>query len=107
MASIEGTNNFKRQLLARASGVLLSREFGEHGAVYLEPFWVNNTNAARPEELVDDNNTFMIGLGARAAHPADGVSGGRSRAAGRRLRPGRRRMSASASRSAPAATPSS
>jgi hypothetical protein len=32
--------------------------------VYLEPFWVNNTNE-EPKELVDDNDTFIIGVGAR------------------------------------------
>jgi hypothetical protein len=63
MASIEGTNNFKDSY-SPALGVLLSREFGEHGAVYVEPFWVNNSNPL-PEELADDNNTFIIGLGAR------------------------------------------
>ena len=33
-------------------------------AVYVEPIWVNNTNP-EPAELVDDNDTFMVGLGAR------------------------------------------
>jgi hypothetical protein len=32
--------------------------------VYVEPIWVNNTNPA-PKELVDHNNTFVVGLGAR------------------------------------------
>ena len=71
MGSVEGTNNFKDEedegvvsSVSPAVGVLLSREIGQHGAVYLEPFWVNNTNP-RPEELVDDNNTVIIGVGAR------------------------------------------
>ena len=62
-ASIDGTNNFKDSY-SPAIGALLSREFGEHGAIYVEPLWVNNSNPS-PEELVDDNNTFIIGLGAR------------------------------------------
>ena len=33
-------------------------------AVYVEPIWVNNSNPA-PKELVDDNDTFIVGLGAR------------------------------------------
>ena len=32
--------------------------------VYVEPMWVNNSNPL-PSELVDDNDTFMLGLGAR------------------------------------------
>jgi hypothetical protein len=31
---------------------------------YVEPIWVNNTNPL-PKELVDDNDTFMVGVGAR------------------------------------------
>jgi hypothetical protein len=62
-ASIDGTDNF-RDSYSPVLGALLSREFGEYGAVYAEPMWVNNSNPL-PEELVDDNNTFIIGLGAR------------------------------------------
>jgi uncharacterized beta barrel domain-containing protein DUF5777 len=61
--SAEGTNNF-RDSYSPGIGVLLSREIGDRAAVYVEPFWVNNTNAL-PEELVDDNNTVIIGLAAR------------------------------------------
>ncbi len=75
-------------------------------AVYIEPFWVNNTNPL-PEELVDDNDTVIIGARRAPAGPADRVLRLRSRAAGRRLRSRRRRMSVSVSRSAPAATCSS
>jgi hypothetical protein len=71
MASVEGTNNFHdedddgiKSSVSPALGVLLSREFGEHAAVYVEPFWVNNTNPL-PEELVDDNDTVIIGVGGR------------------------------------------
>ena len=31
---------------------------------YLQPAWINNTNP-EPAELVDDNDTFLIGVGAR------------------------------------------
>lgn len=62
-ASADGTNNF-RDSYSPALGVVLSRELGENGAVYVEPMWVNNTNA-QPSELVDDNSTLMVGLGTR------------------------------------------
>lgn len=61
--SVEGTDNF-RDRYSPGLGLLLSREIGDHAAVYLEPFWVNNTNEL-PKELVDDNDTVIIGLGAR------------------------------------------
>lgn len=62
-ASAEGTNNF-RDSYSPGLGVLLSREFADRAAVYVEPFWVNNTNVL-PTELVDDNDTVIVGLGAR------------------------------------------
>lgn len=64
LVSAEGTNNF-RDSYSPALGAIVSREIGAHGAVYLEPIWVNNTNDL-PSELAEDNDTFMIGLGARA-----------------------------------------
>jgi uncharacterized beta barrel domain-containing protein DUF5777 len=71
MGSVEGTNNFNDEededIDSRVSpglGVLVSRELGQYGAVYVEPFWVNNSNPL-PEELVEDNDTVIIGLGAR------------------------------------------
>ena len=63
IASIDGTNNFKDSYTPMI-GVALSRELGRHGAVYVEPMYVNNSNLL-PSELVDDNDTFMVGLGAR------------------------------------------
>jgi hypothetical protein len=63
MATIDGTNNFKDSYTP-GLGVLLSRELGDRGAVYIEPFWVNNSNSL-PSELVDDNDTVIVGLGAR------------------------------------------
>jgi len=63
IASIDGTDNFKDSYTP-AIGVAISRELGKYGAVYVEPMWVNNSNRL-PSELVDDNDTFMVGLGAR------------------------------------------
>jgi hypothetical protein len=62
-ASIDGTNNFQDSY-SPALGVLVSREIGDRGAFYLEPIWVNNSNPD-PQEIIDDNNTFMIGVGTR------------------------------------------
>jgi hypothetical protein len=62
-ASVDGTNNFKDSY-SPAIGVVLSREFGDRGAVYVEPFWINNTNSL-PSEIVDDNDTVILGLAAR------------------------------------------
>lgn len=63
LATVDGTNNF-RDSYSPALGLLVSHELGNHGAVYVEPIWVNNSNLL-PEELVEDNDTFIIGLGAR------------------------------------------
>ncbi len=62
-AAIEGTNNFQNSY-SPVLGALLSRRVGEHAAFYVEPMWVNNTNAL-PKAVVDDNDTFLVGLGAR------------------------------------------
>jgi hypothetical protein len=62
-ASADGTNNF-RDSYSPAVGLIVSRELKEYGAVYVEPIWVNNSNPL-PEELADDNDTFLLGLGAR------------------------------------------
>jgi hypothetical protein len=63
IASIDGTDNFKESYTPMI-GVAVSRELGRYGAVYVEPMYVNNSNLL-PSELVDDNDTFMVGLGAR------------------------------------------
>jgi hypothetical protein len=70
IGSIDGPNNFKGKGAPGVSdyspavGLAISREFGEYGAVYVEPVWVNNTNPL-PKDLVDDNDTIVVGLGAR------------------------------------------
>lgn len=63
LAAVEGLDNFQESH-SPSLGVLLSREMGDRAALYVEPMWVNNTNPL-PEELADDNSTFMVGLGAR------------------------------------------
>lgn len=63
LVAVEGQDNFSEHH-APTIGVLLSRELGDRGAVYVEPMFVNNSNPL-PGELSADNNTFMIGLGAR------------------------------------------
>ncbi|HLG57368.1 MAG TPA: DUF5777 family beta-barrel protein [Vicinamibacterales bacterium] len=62
-ATIEGTDNF-RDSYTPSLGLVVSRELGNAGAVYVEPMWVNNSNPL-PSELTDDNDTFIVGLGAR------------------------------------------
>jgi hypothetical protein len=61
--SIDGTNNFKDSYTP-ALGAIISRTVGTHAALYVEPMWVNNSNPL-PTELVDHNDTFVVGLGAR------------------------------------------
>jgi Membrane bound beta barrel domain (DUF5777) len=61
--SIDGTNNFQDSY-SPSVGAIVSRRFGTVAALYVEPIWVNNTNP-EPKELVDHNDTFMIGIGGR------------------------------------------
>ena len=62
LASVDGRDNF-RDSYSPALGVAISRELGNHGAVYVEPVWVHNSN---PDDLPgDDNSSFLVGLGAR------------------------------------------
>jgi hypothetical protein len=63
LVSIDGTNNFKDSY-SPAIGAIVSRQFADFGALYVEPVWVNNSNAL-PSALVDDNDTVILGLGAR------------------------------------------
>jgi hypothetical protein len=62
LASVDGTNNFRDEY-SPAIGVAVSRELGDYGAVYVEPFWVHNSNLL--DLPGDDNSTFVVGLGAR------------------------------------------
>src|SRR5262245_40429878 len=61
--SIDGTNNFQDSY-SPAVGAVISRRIGEYAAFYVEPIWVNNTNPL-PTELVDHNDTFIVGVAAR------------------------------------------
>jgi hypothetical protein len=63
LASVDGTNNF-RDSYSPALGAVISRTIDEHAALYVEPVWVNNSNPD-PSELVDENNTVIVGLGLR------------------------------------------
>lgn len=64
IGAIEGLDNFQESH-SPTIGVLVSRELGDRGALYVEPFWINNSNPL-PKELTDeDNDTIMVGLGAR------------------------------------------
>jgi hypothetical protein len=58
---VEGTDNFREEY-SPTIAVLVSRQFGERGALYLEPIWVGNSNLFSE---VGDDSTFMIGLGTR------------------------------------------
>lgn len=59
----EGTNNY-RDSYSPGIGVILSRTIAEHAALYVEPVWINNSNLL-PSEVVDDNDSVLLGLGAR------------------------------------------
>ncbi len=63
LVAIDGTNNF-RDSYSPSVGAIISRTVGDVAALYVEPVWVNNTNPL-PSEVVDDNDTFILGLGAR------------------------------------------
>ena len=70
-----------------------------------QPIWINNTNAL-PSELVDDNDTFIVGFGARLRVRPTVYLVVEARAA-LRLHARRHARQLRASRSAPAATASS
>jgi hypothetical protein len=63
LASIDGTDNFTDSY-SPTLGLVVSRELGSHGAVYVEPIWVNNSNP-EPAGPGEDNDTFMVGMGLR------------------------------------------
>jgi len=72
--SVEGTDNFTESY-SPAIGAIVSRTIGDVAALYVEPIYVNNTNA-QPKQLVNDNSTFMVGIGARVRiRPTVYVSG--------------------------------
>jgi hypothetical protein len=60
LAAIDGTNNFKDSY-SPVLGAIVSRKVTRLGALYVEPIWVNNSNQL-PSEIVDDNDSFLLGL---------------------------------------------
>jgi len=63
MATFEGADNLRDRYLS-ALGVVLSRSAGRRASLYAEPILLVNTNASTGQGF--DNNTLMLGLGARA-----------------------------------------
>ena len=63
IATLEGTNNMRDQL-SSAVGIIGSKKVGRFLAVYGEPIFMFNTNP-NPGDIVEHNDTFMLGLGAR------------------------------------------
>jgi len=63
MAAIDGTNNFQDSY-SPMLGAIVSYKVQDRLALYVEPMWVNNTNP-EPSELVDNNDTFAVGIGGR------------------------------------------
>ncbi|HUQ72345.1 MAG TPA: DUF5777 family beta-barrel protein [Planctomycetaceae bacterium] len=63
LLSVDGTNNF-RDVYSPTLGVAVSRELGNHGAVYVEPMWIGDSNPA-VNPVNEDDDTFMVGIGLR------------------------------------------
>ncbi|HEX8027520.1 MAG TPA: DUF5777 family beta-barrel protein [Vicinamibacterales bacterium] len=63
VVNVDGTDNFSDSYSPGVQ-VVFSRELGDHGALYAAPSYINNS-ALVPSELVDSNDTYMIGLGGR------------------------------------------
>jgi hypothetical protein len=64
LAAVDGTDNFKGDSKSPVLGAIVSRTFGTVAALYVEPMWINNSNPL-PKELVEHNDTFAVGVGAR------------------------------------------
>lgn len=63
LGTFEGQNNLQGDK-SPAAGAIVSRRVGKLAALYAEPIVVFNTNPL-DSSLVDENNTFMLGLGGR------------------------------------------
>jgi hypothetical protein len=63
IVTIEGRDNFQENY-SPAVGAVVSRKLGRYGALYAQPIWINNTNLS-PSEVVDENDTFIVGVGTR------------------------------------------
>jgi len=61
VVNVDGTDNFTDQF-SPGVAIVLSRELGERGALYLQPSYVGNTNLISDD---GDDYTVMAGVGAR------------------------------------------
>jgi hypothetical protein len=61
LVSVEGADNFSEDFSTTVGGVI-SRQFTERGAIYVQPLFVFNTN---PIDDDDDQNTMLLGFGTR------------------------------------------
>lgn len=61
VANVDGTDNFSDEF-SPGIAIVLSRELGDRGALYLQPSYVGNTNLTT---AAGDDYTVMAGLGAR------------------------------------------
>jgi hypothetical protein len=59
--AVEGTDNFRDEFSPTAA-LIVTRLFGDRGAVHVEPIWVGHSNI---DARGGDDNTVMIGLGGR------------------------------------------
>jgi hypothetical protein len=67
LAAIDATNVGLKGTPSQYSpalGVIVSRLVGEEAALYVEPIWIHHSNLFE-RQTVSDDNTFMVGLGAR------------------------------------------
>jgi hypothetical protein len=62
LAAVEGTDNFRDEY-SPTFGLIVTRLFGEAGALYVEPMFVGNSNLFDP--ALDDDETLMVGIGTR------------------------------------------
>jgi len=60
--NVDGTDNFSEEYSPGAT-VIVSRELGERGALYVQPSYVSNTNIGVNRS--DEDYTVLTGLGAR------------------------------------------
>jgi len=63
VVNVDGTDNFTDEF-SPGVAIVLSRELGDRGAIYLQPSFVGNTNLI-VDDTDGDDYTAMAGLGAR------------------------------------------
>jgi hypothetical protein len=62
VVAVEGADNFSEEFSGTV-GAVLSRQFSERGAVYLQPLFVSHTN---PEtDATENRHTMLLGVGTR------------------------------------------